>query len=238
MMLIKQVKGRVEMGQALRVLSGLEEKVNSRENALKLGIAKLAQVGPLKFELKEISKEAGLTPSMFNYYFKNRDLFIQECAITAYADYVEQMVAITKEYSFPAKDRLKKWISFQIKWTTDFVGIAMVLNYPNLTISKDVSENVEFSQSLRENSTRNLEHLGRLILEIYKIDVSEDSKIESIMAKNPLIAMQVGHIGWLAFGISNWVAGSHSPTRYLQETDFDPRKVIDPLINEILKFNH
>ena len=65
-----------------------------------------------------------------------------------------------------------------------------------------------------------------------------DSKIESIMEKNPLIAMQVGHIGWLAFGISNWVAGSHSPTRYLQETDFDPRKVIDPLINEILKFNH
>lgn len=226
------------MNGAVELISVPEETVSSRENALTLGIAKLAKVGPLKFEIKEISKDAGLTPSMFNYYFKNRDLFIQECAISAYSVYVDQMVAITKEYSNPAKDRLKKWISFQIKWTTDFVGIAMVLNYPNLTISKDVSEITEFSDSLRKNSTRNLEHLGRLILEIYEIDVENDSKIESIMAKNPMIAMQVGHIGWLAFGISNWVAGSHSPTRYLQETDFDPRKVIDPLINEILKFNN
>jgi len=214
------------------------EQVTPREKALSFGISKLAKVGPLKFEMKEISTELGLTPSMFNYYFTNRDLFIQECAVTAYGQYVDHMVSITKEATTPAVERLKKWINYQIQWTTNFVGIAMVLNYPNLTISSQVGENAQFSHSLKQNSTRNLEHLGRLILEIHGIEFSPEAKIETVMEKNPLIAMQVGHIGWLAFGMSNWVAGSHSPTRYLQETNFDPRKVIAPLIDEITKFKN
>lgn len=210
---------------------------STRNQILEESAKSLSVNGPLKFEVQQICQITGVNPSMIQYYFGSRENLIQEVAITEYEKYVDEMYEISINPNLSPQIKLSNWINNQINWTKNNPGIAMVLNYPNITIEGENSaKNTNIIDSLKFQSSRNLLGLGQIILEIHGENLNLQTDIESYVKQNPDFALNVGMIGWTAFGLSTWVAGNHLPSRFLINTEINPENYIQPLIQKLVSF--
>lgn len=197
----------------------------------------LSVSGPLNFEVQQICLKTGVNPSMIQYYFGSRENLIQEVAVTEYEKYVDSMYEIANNPNISPQIKLSNWINYQINWTKTNPGIAMVLNYPNITIEgENTRNNQNLADNLKFQSSRNLIGLGQIILEMHGQNLKSQTDIEKYVQQNPDFALNVGMIGWTAFGLSTWVAGNHLPSRFLINTEINPENYIQPLIQKLISF--
>ncbi|MFZ9629113.1 MAG: TetR/AcrR family transcriptional regulator [Ilumatobacteraceae bacterium] len=183
-----------------------------REALVEAVLAELAEKGPANIYPNDISTGLGLSKSLVNFHFGDRDGLVAEAMAVGYERYVDCLMVAAEAAGTDPVARLLAWIDRQFEWTIENVGLAAALNFPYEAAALDGVGNPAIAERLAATGRRNLINLSGLVHAALRHFHGEDSTIDQLR-----LYFDVGVIGWMTLGMSVFTAGRHLPTRDLAE---------------------
>ena len=194
-----------------------DNALDMRERIIHETIGRVAMVGPTSFNVKDVCSSLGISNSLINHHFGNRDKMLAEITERVYADYVRVIWQVSDEAGPDQIDKLRAWMNASVDWNVANSGWALLLNYPvaSLEITKALDD---FHRTeMRLWAEYNLSRLAILVRnvvrgesfafpwplgEIPSAEILADPKAYSI----------AGTVGWATHGLAVWQSGRHLPT--------------------------
>jgi AcrR family transcriptional regulator len=219
------------------------EKIGDTQKRIILESEKvLGKLGVGGLELKSIAKALETSPGNIHHYYKTGEELILDTTLYSYKKYVNNIQDVNQSEKDPEKV-LRSWIDSTIKWTTEYPGIGVILEFPQLAIrsgSKHLEENEEFLatflKSVSEIGSRNVKYLASAIRSLQK---KQDFKeygtlqIATFIKTDVKFGTYTTLIGFATLGAGLWLAGRQAAnTKYpfWLNFGFDPKS---QMINSI-----
>lgn len=188
-----------------------------RERIILETIGRVAVVGPTSFNVKDVCATLGISNSLINHHFGNRDKMLAEITERVYADYVRIIWQVSDEAGPSQTDKLRAWMNASVDWNVANSGWALLLNYPvsSLEITKALDD---FHRTeMRLWAEYNLSRLTVLVRNIMRGEDAEFLwEIGEIPAEEILSDIHAnfvaGTVGWSTHGLAVWQSGRHLPT--------------------------
>lgn len=99
------------------------EEEGARDRVLKVTIQLLFKSEPEEITIRQIAAEAGVNVAAVNYYFRSKELLIDEAVLSASQAALEQGLAILKNKDLPPEERLRMFYAGYAKGLVEFQGI-------------------------------------------------------------------------------------------------------------------
>jgi AcrR family transcriptional regulator len=170
---------------------------------LSVASKELAAKGPHSLQIHDLIEEIGVTQAMVNYHFGGRWGLIEAAVLDSYRMYVNQMIAVSESQK-DALDAIASWAEAQVKWTTANPGIAVLLNFPNLTPEFDVVDS-SVGDQLAVLGEQHVQHVTNLIQRAFQQNGDEIQDEDRLL-------LRTGMFMWTVLGLAIWQAGRHAPT--------------------------
>jgi AcrR family transcriptional regulator len=188
-----------------------------RERIILETIGRVAVVGPMSFNVKDVCASLGISNSLINHHFGNRDKMLAEITERVYADYVRIIWQVSDEAGPDGVERLRAWMNASVDWNVANSGWALLLNYPvaSLEITKALDD--FHREEMRLWAEYNLARLTILVRDVLRNQSTEfvwkigELPAEEIMA-DQLATSLAGTVGWATHGLAVWQSGRHLPT--------------------------
>lgn len=180
-----------------------------REALVEAVLLELSRVGPANIRPNDVSQSLGLSKSLVNFHFGNRDGLIAEAMVVGYERYVDDLWRAAESAGERSLDRLRAWIDRQIEWTIEHPGLAATLNFPAESAALDRVANPDVRRRLESAGERNFSNLQELVRAAGRDIRGGTEPGES------RIGLDAAVIGWLTLGASVWASGRHLPSRGL-----------------------
>lgn len=195
-------------------------------------LAELSVKGPANIYPNDISTGLGLSKSLVNFHFGDRDGLVAEAMAVGYERYVDHLWSAALAAGSDPIVRLLAWIDAQLEWTVANVGLAAALNFPLEAAALDRVTNPEVADRLRSSGRRNLSNLLVLVRDASLHLKGPDATVDQIR-----LFMDVGVIGWMTLGMSVFTAGRHLPTADLAERSYteQAKQHVHQTVIEMLK---
>lgn len=184
-----------------------------RETLVEAVLAELSVKGPANIYPNDISTGLGLSKSLVNFHFGDRDGLVAEAVALGYERYVEILWSAAEAAGSDPIARLLAWIDAQFEWTIENVGLAAALNFPYESAALDGVSNPAVAARLTDTGRGNLLNLATLVGDGLRHFHGPD--VDELR-----IYMDTGVIGWMTLGMSVFTSGRHLPTRDLPERSF------------------
>lgn len=184
-----------------------------RDALVEAVLKELSVKGPANIYPNDISAELGLSKSLVNFHFGDRDTLIAEAMAVGYERYVEVLWAAAESAGADPVDRLLAWIDAQFVWTVENVGLAAALNFPFEAAALDGVRNPAVAERLSVTGRNNLINLSGLVRDALRRFHGPD--VDEVR-----VFMDTGVIGWMTLGMSVFTAGRHLPTQDLPERSY------------------
>lgn len=194
-----------------------KQSLEMRERIILETISRVAVVGPTTFNVKDVCATLGISNSLINHHFGNRDKMLAEITERVYADYVRIIWQVSDAAGPTQTDKLRAWINASVDWNVANSGWALLLNYPvaSLEITKALDD---FHRTeMRLWAEFNLSRLTVLVRNIMR-GTDDDfpwalGEIPSEEILSDVRATSVaGTVGWSTHGLAVWQSGRHLPT--------------------------
>jgi AcrR family transcriptional regulator len=188
-----------------------------RERIILETISRVAVVGPTSFNVKDVCATLGISNSLINHHFGNRDKMLAEITERVYADYVRIIWQVSDEAGPSQTDKLRAWMNASVDWNVANSGWALLLNYPvaSLEITKALDD---FHRTeMRLWAEYNLSRLTYLVRNIMRGEEAQFPwQVGEIPAEEILSDLRAnsiaGTVGWSTHGLAVWQSGRHLPT--------------------------
>lgn len=188
-----------------------------RERIILETISRVAVVGPTSFNVKDVCATLGISNSLINHHFGNRDKMLAEITERVYADYVRIIWQVSDEAGPSQTDKLRAWMNASVDWNVANSGWALLLNYPvaSLEITKALDD---FHRTeMRLWAEYNLSRLTYLVRNIMRGEEAQFPwQVGEIPAEEILSDIRAnsiaGTVGWSTHGLAVWQSGRHLPT--------------------------
>jgi AcrR family transcriptional regulator len=207
----------------------------------------LGKLGVGGLELKTIASTLETSPGNIHHYYKTGEELILDTTLYSYKKYVTTIREINKSEKDPEKV-LRSWIDSTIKWTTEFPGIGVILEFPQLAIrsnSKHIEENEEFLKaflkSVSEIGSGNVTYLASAIRSLQKKhDFKEYGTVQiaTFIMTDAKFATFTSLIGFATLGAGLWLAGRQAANTkfpFWLNFGFDPQSQIENSIDTAIK---
>jgi AcrR family transcriptional regulator len=171
-----------------------------RQLLIDLAIQTLAESSPSRLNSAELCAQLGVTKSLVNFHFGNKDGLLAEAIATAYEDLVSQLTAVASRTNLTPFSRLLVFVDTQFEWTLRFRGIAAQILFPEEWL---LSKKRSSAQSQRI-AQANIQY-QRLLRDVVG---------SAALYLNPdrpgaeLAPIESALVQWLTFGFSAWAAGN------------------------------
>jgi AcrR family transcriptional regulator len=218
---------------------GGEDEPSMREKIILVSIDDLGRVGPATFNVKLVCEALGVSYSLINHHFGNRDELIAEASIRWYETYVQALWKAANAAPRDAEARLRAWLMESVVWASRYSGLAAVMNYP--TASLDVTHLLrdKWQEQLSTFGELNLARLLWLIRELRANEVT-DTKLEignlpavQLRSDPSLMALNAS-VGWSILGLAVWSAGRHLPTGRVFDENVELQAAVQIHLNNII----
>lgn len=186
-----------------------------RDALVEAVLAELSVKGPANIYPNDISTGLGLSKSLVNFHFGNRDGLVAEAMAVGYERYVDHLWSAALAAGSDPVSRLLAWIDAQLEWTVANVGLAAALNFPHEAAALDGVTNPDVADRLSATGRRNLTNLSILVRDAILKLKGPKAKVDQVR-----LYLDLGVIGWMTLGMSVFTAGRHLPTADLAERSF------------------
>ncbi len=188
-----------------------------RERIIHETIGRVAVVGPTSFNVKDVCASLGISNSLINHHFGNRDKMLAEITERVYADYVRIIWQLSDEAGPTQVDKLRAWMNASVDWNVANSGWALILNYPVASLEITQALDDFHRAELKMWAEYNLARLTILVRNILRDENTEFTwTIGEIPAEEILrdakAASIAGTVGWSTHGLAVWQSGRHLPT--------------------------
>ena len=207
----------------------------------------LGKLGVGGMELKSIAKTLETSPGNIHHYYKTGEELILDTTLYSYKKYVKTIREVNKDEKDPEKV-LRSWIDSTLKWTTEYPGIGVILEFPQLAIrsgSKHIEENEEFLatflKSVSEIGSENVMYLASAIRSLQKKqDFKEFGTIQiaAYIKTDAKFATFTSLIGFATLGAGLWLAGRQAANTkfpFWLNFGFDPQTQMKNSIETAIK---
>jgi AcrR family transcriptional regulator len=207
----------------------------------------LGKLGVGGMELKSIAKTLETSPGNIHHYYKTGEELILDTTLYSYKKYVKTIQEVNKDQKDPEKV-LRSWIDSTLKWTTEYPGIGVILEFPQLAIrssSKHIEENEEFLgtflKSVSEIGSENVMYLASAIRSLQKKqDFKEFGTIQiaAYIKTDAKFATFTSLIGFATLGAGLWLAGRQAANTkfpFWLNFGFDPQTQMKNSIETAIK---
>ena len=191
--------------------------LDMRERIILETIDRVAIVGPTSFNVKDVCEKLGISNSLINHHFGNRDNMLAEITERIYREYVTEIWAISDAAGPDGAARLRAWMNASIDWNEKYSGWALLLNYPlaSLAITEAIDGN--HRDSMRNWAEFNLSRLAILIRDIRTNTTTDFAWLPgeipaAEILRDPVSTSIGGTVGWSTHGLAVWQSGRHLPT--------------------------
>lgn len=184
-----------------------------RDALVEAVLRELSVKGPANTYPNDISRDLGLSKSLVNFHFGDRDGLIAEAMAVGYERYVQVLWSAAEAAGSDPVARLLAWIDAQFDWTIENVGLAAALNFPYEAAALDGVSNPTVAARLAATGRNNLINLSTLVHDALR--TFHHGEIDEVR-----VFMDTGVIGWMTLGMSVFTAGRHLPTQDLPERSY------------------
>jgi AcrR family transcriptional regulator len=189
-----------------------------------LAIDEIAKVGPNDFNSYSICDRINVTYPMVNHYFGGRNGLVAEAALVVYRRYISRLHDGVRRANVTPEDRLRAWITGQIRWTVDMRGWGAVLNYPDSCQQSSRLLRELHGEEMRELFEYNVAVLIHLLNEVKTGSVSPwpDTLTDDFRnqgTRDVELMTLAASISWSTLGIAVWSSGQHVPSEAVAEID-------------------
>jgi AcrR family transcriptional regulator len=196
----------------------------------------LAEYGPRGTEVGAVCKELDLSPSLVNYYFGGPDPLIWQAAMASYSEHVE-MQRQALERAPDGKLAVETWVLNTIEWKQQNPGIAAVVDYPMLALSRE--EMAEADRLAKELSAVSRENVAITGSAVYSLMTGKapkklsSARVAALIKLNSEFAYWISAVGFGAFGAGAWIAGRKPYSAVWRAFGFSPDKQIRSTLREL-----
>lgn len=200
-----------------------------RQLLIDMAIQTLAESSPSRLNSADLCAQLGVTKSLVNFHFGNKDGLLAEAIATAYEDLISQLAMVAARTNITPFSKLMVFIETQFEWTIRFRGIAAQILFPEewLLSKKRSSEQTHRIVQANIHYQRLLRDLVGSAAYYLKPDRkgAEIAPIESALVQ------------WLTFGFSAWAAGNRIAVESVGMREFisDARASFHQVIEMILR---
>ena len=207
----------------------------------------LGKLGVGGLELKNIAKTLETSPGNIHHYYKTGEALVFDTTLYSYKKYVQTIQKVNKDEKDPEKV-LRSWIDSTLKWTTEYPGIGVILEFPQLAIrsgSKHIELNEEFlSTFLKAVSEIGSENVMYLASAIRSLQKKQDFKefgtiqIAAYIKTDAKFATFTSLIGFATLGAGLWLAGRQAANTkfpFWLNFGFDPQTQMKNSIETAIK---
>ncbi len=196
----------------------------------------LAEFGPRGTEVGAVCKELDLSPSLVNYYFGGPDPLLWQAAMESYSEHVEaQRQAL--ERAPDGKLAVETWVLNTIEWKQQNPGIAAVVDYPMLALSREeLSEADKLSKDLSAVSRENVAIAGSAVYSLMTGKAPKklsSARVAALIKLNSEFAYWISAVGFGGFGAGAWIAGRKPYSGVWRAFGFSPDKQIRATLREM-----
>jgi AcrR family transcriptional regulator len=210
-----------------------------RERIIFVSIDDLGRVGPATFNVKLTCDALGISYSLINHHFGNRDELLAEAAIRWYGLYVDALWSAAQAATRDPEERFRAWLKESVVWAQRYSGLAAVMNYP--TASLDVTHLIrdKWASQLGELGELNLARLLWLVKELRSGQVT-DTVLElgnlpaAQLKSDPQAIVLNASVGWSILGLAVWSAGRHLPTGKVFDENLDFAAAIQTHLDNVV----
>ncbi len=191
--------------------------IDMRERIILETIARVSLIGPTSFNVKDVCNELGISNSLINHHFGNRDRMLAEITERVYREYVTQIWQISDDAGPDNIDRLRAWIYASLAWDFEHPGWALLLNYPVASMEITAAIDEHHHLSMRRWAEYNLGRLVLLVKDVRNGTHTEFSWLPgdqptATILDDPLVNSLASSVGWATHGLAVWQSGRHLPT--------------------------
>jgi AcrR family transcriptional regulator len=196
----------------------------------------LAEYGPRGTEVGAVCKELDLSPSLVNYYFDGPDQLIWQAALHDYAEHIE-MQRKALERAPDGKLAIETWVLNTIEWKQAKPGIAAVVDYPMLALSReDLDEAEALSKELSSLSRENVTITGSAVYSLMTGKAPKKlsaARVAALIKLNSEFAYWISSVGFGGTGAAMWIAGRKPYSAVWRAFGFSPDKQIRSTLREL-----
>lgn len=188
-----------------------------RERIILETIGRVAVVGPTSFNVKDVCASLGISNSLVNHHFGNRDKMLAEITERVYADYVSIIWRMSDESGDDPTDALRVWMNASVDWNVANSGWALLLNYPVASLEITQAIDTQHREAMRNWGEYNLARLAVLVGDIRRgtrtrVEWGPGEVPGAEILADPHVMSIAGTIGWATHGMAVWQSGRHLPT--------------------------
>lgn len=192
-------------------------ELEMRERIILETIDRVAVIGPTSFNVKDVCEKLGVSNSLINHHFGNRDKMLAEITERVYRGYVSEIWEISDAAGPDPVDRLRAWMVASVDWNSRNPGWALLLNYPVASMEITAAIDVFHKESMRDWAAYNLARLIVLVRDIRRGTSTEFTALPGHLDAGEIMSDMVagsiaGTVGFATHGLAVWQSGRHLPT--------------------------
>lgn len=224
------------------VASGTANSVrygDSRALILEATGERISKYGPNALLIGELCQQLGVSPSLVNYHFGNRNRLLAEAVVHEMEECVAEMNRQTFSFDGDPVEQLRRRIEFRLAWTAEHPGIEAMTNYAFIMDPAGEILTGEMEARAGQVTASDLTALHAVLYGIYEGKARRGPVRETEMLAVPELIDITAYMALAVLGVMTWATGQHPSHRTLADehseaTHNAQRAYVERLIRHIV----
>lgn len=198
----------------------------------------LSKFGPNAVLIGELCQQLGLSPSLVNYHFGNRERLLAESVVHEMEECVAEMNRLTYSVTEDPVAQLRTRIEFRLAWTATHPGIEAMTNYAFIMDPAGKILTGEMESRIGQVTASDLAGLHAALFGIYEGTPRRGPVRETEMLAIPELIELTAYVALSVLGVMTWATGQHPANRTVNEEQSEvstgiQRTFVDRLIRHV-----
>jgi len=212
---------------------------DAREAILTATGDQLSKFGPNAVLLGELCQQLGLSPSLVNYHFGNRERLLAEAVIHEMEECVAEMNRLTFTSTEDPIPQLRSRIEFRLKWTEQHPGIEAMTNYAFILDPAGEILTGDMAARVGQVTASDLAALHAVLYGIFEQKPRRGPVRETELYAVPELIELTAYVALSVLGVMTWATGQHPSAGTLAEEQAEvsrhaQRLFVDRLMRHIV----
>jgi len=200
---------------------------------------RVSKYGPGAVLIGELCQQLGVSPSLVNYHFGNRNRLLAEAVVHEMEECVAEMNRITYAVTDDPVHQLRARIEFRLAWTAVHPGIEAMTNYAFVMDPAGEILSGDMESRIGQVTASDLAGLHAALFGIFEGRPRSGPASQTEMLSVPDLIELTAFVALSVLGVMTWATGQHPSNRTLDDEQTDvsrniQRSFVDRLIRHVL----
>lgn len=212
---------------------------DSRDAILAATGDRLSKYGPGAVLIGELCQQLGVSPSLVNYHFGNRNRLLAEAVVHEMEECVAEMNRVTYTVTDDPVQQLRSRIEFRLAWTAHHPGIEAMTNYAYIMDPSGEILSGDMESRIGQVTASDLAGLHAALFGIFEGRPRSGPTSQTEMLSVPDLIELTGFVALSVLGVMTWATGQHPSNRTLDDEQAEvsrniQRSFVDRMIRHVV----